>query len=152
MGLLMLLLAGALAAQDVGYDVLVQRLENRDPKIRREAARMLGDLGDRRAVPPLGKLVKDLDEETRFRAVEALASLVDRQAIPFFAEATRDPSRRVKKTAIEGMVTLYITTEGPGGLKGLFTRAVDFFRRSSQDLIVPPGTEVDARVVEALVG
>src|SRR5258708_3847311 len=92
-------------AADVGYEALVSRLDNRDPVIRREACKLLGELGDRRAVQPLGKMVKDLDEETRFRAVEALGALLNRDSIPFLVEATKDPSRRVKQAAMEGMVT-----------------------------------------------
>jgi HEAT repeat protein len=140
------------ATQLPDYDTLISRLENRDPKIRREACKLLGDYGDRRAVPALGKLVKDLDEETRFRAVEAMSSLLDRQSIPFLAEALKDPARRVKSKAIEGLVTLYISTQGPGGIRGLFARTVEMFRRSEEDLVVPPGTDVDSRVIEALAG
>jgi len=137
-------------AATVGYDTLIARLDSRDPAIRREACKLLGDLGDRRAVEPLGKMIKDLDEETRFRAVEALGGLMDRGTIPFLASATSDPSRRVKQTAIEGMVTLYVNTQGPGGITGVFHRAADVFRRSSDDLIVAPGTPVDPRVIDAL--
>ena len=73
-------------AADVGYDTLAARLDNRDPVIRREACRLLGELGDRRAIQPLGKMIKDLDEETRFRAVEALGALLDRETIPSLAD------------------------------------------------------------------
>lgn len=137
-------------AQAVGYDTLIGRLENRDPLIRREACRLLGELADPRAIPPLGKMTQDLDEETRFRAVEALGSFLNRDTIPFLAAATRDPSRRVKLTAIEGLVTLYINVQAPGGITGVFHKAIDVFRQSGDDLVIAPGTDVDPRVVEAL--
>src|SRR5258706_5769849 len=119
-------------AVDVGYDNLVNRLENRDPVIRREACKLLGELGDRRAVQPLGKMIKDLDEETRFRAVESLGSLMNRDTVPFLTDATRDPSRRVKLGAIEGLVTLYFApppgSSGiTGSITGVFHHAIDLF-------------------------
>ncbi len=146
------MLAASCLAQDADFDTLIGRLDNRDPKIRREAAKRLGEIGDRRATPALGKVVKDLDEETRFRAVEGISSLLDREGIPFLVEALKDPSRRVKQTSIDGMVTLYISTHGPGGIKGVFNKTVEVFRRSSDDLVVPPGTEVDPRIIDALGG
>ncbi len=154
-----LLSAPAFAAQQkdaasVGYDTLVGRLDNRDPVIRREACRLLGELGDKRAVEPLGKMVKDLDEETRFRAVEALSSLLDRGSIPHLAAASADPSRRVKVAAVDGMVTLYVSTPGPSGIKetvtSVFHRAVDLVRQPANELIVSAGTPVDPRVIDAL--
>ncbi len=147
-----LLLAGTLAAQQSGYEAAIERLASRDPKTRREAARQLGDAGERRAIPALGKAVKDLDEETRFRAVEALGKMLDREAIPFLSEALGDSSRRVKETAIHGLVTLYVNLPGSGRLAGLFNRTVELFRHSSEELIVSPGTKVDPKVVEALAG
>ena len=148
--LLCMLLAGAVAAQEVGYEPLMQRLGSPDPKVRREAAEQLGELGDRRAIPALGELVKDLDEETRFRAVEALAKMSSPDTVPFLSAALRDPSGRVKQAAIEGLVILYVGPQESGGLRGFFSRAVELFRHSDEDLMVAPGTAVDPRAVEAL--
>jgi HEAT repeat protein len=142
-------------AADVGYDALVSRLDNRDPLIRREACKKLGELGDRRAVQPLSNMIKDLDEETRFRAVEALGSLLDRASIPALAQATRDPSRRVKMSAIEGIVTLYVTPATSSNsltapITNVFHRAVDIFQHSADDMIVAPGTPVDPVAIAAM--
>jgi HEAT repeat protein len=143
------------AAAEIGYDALVSRLDNRDPVIRREACKKLGELGDRRAITPLSKMVGNLDEETRFRAVEALGSLLDRTAVPALATAMRDPSRRVKTSAIEGIVTLYVTPPGSSNsltapITNVFHRAVDLFQHSADDLIVAPGTQVDPAAIAAL--
>ena len=148
--LLCMLLTGVVAAQQVGYELLIQRLGSPDPKVRRESAEQLGELGDRRAIPALGGLVKDLDEETRFRAVEALAKMFAPDTVPFLSAALRDPSGRVKQTAIEGLVTVYVGPQDSGGLRGFFNRAADLFRHSDEDLVVAPGTAVDPRAVEAL--
>jgi len=138
------------SAAEIGYDTLIGRLDSRDPAIRREACKLLGDLADHRAIAPLGKMIKDLDEETRLRAVEALGSFLDKETIPALAEATRDPSRRVKQSAIEGLVTLYISTQGPGGITGVVHKAIDVFRQSGDDLVIAPGNDVDPRVIDAL--
>jgi HEAT repeat protein len=148
--LLCMLLSGVVAAQQVGYELQIQRLGSPDPKVRRESAEQLGELGDRRAIPALGGLVKDLDEETRFRAVEALAKMFAPDTVPFLSAALRDPSGRVKQTAIEGLVTVYVGPQDSGGLRGFFNRAADLFRHSDEDLVVAPGTVVDPRAVEAL--
>lgn len=147
--LLLFLMAVTLLAQEPG-DVLISRLEDRDPKVRREAAQKLGEFGYRSAIPALGKRVKDLDEETRFRAVQALGELADHETIPFLCQALQDPSRRVKEAGIQGMVRLYLAPrETSGVLLGLWDRAAGLFRRG-EDLLAPPGTVVDARVIDAL--
>ncbi len=142
-------------AADIGYDALVARLDNRDPVVRREACKKLGELGDRRATEPLSRMVRDLDEETRYRAVEALGGMLDRKAIPAFSDATRDPSRRVKLSAIEGIVTLYATPPSSSNsltapITNAFHHAIDLFRQAPDDLIVPPGTPVDPGAIAAL--
>jgi HEAT repeat protein len=142
-------------ATDIGYDALLSRLDNRDPVVRRETCKKLGELGDRRAIEPLSRMVRDLDEETRFRAVEALGGLLDRATIPALAEATRDPSRRVKMSAIEGIVTLYVTPAASSNsltapITNVFHRAVELFQQNSDDLIVAPGTPVDPMAIAAM--
>lgn len=144
------LLAGAVAAQEVNYEALIQRLGSPEVKVRRESAERLGELGDRRAIPALGGLAKDSDEETRFRGVEALAKMASPDTVPFLSAALRDPSGRVKQTAIEGLVAAYVGPQESGGLRGFFSRAVERFRQSDEDLMVAPGTAVDPRAVEAL--
>ena len=68
------------ARKDV--EPVIQSLTSPDPRVRRETAYLLGELGDPRAVEPLARLLDDPDPVVRKNACYALGAL---------ASATEDP-------------------------------------------------------------
>ena len=59
---------------------LIDLLSHQDSRIRGDVADLLGKVGDRRAIPPLERLTRDLDPDVAEAAVESLRSL--REEIP----------------------------------------------------------------------
>jgi len=54
---------------------LIKTLKNKDSNVRREVARALGKIGDKRAVPALIKALKDENSSVRKAAEKALAEI-----------------------------------------------------------------------------
>jgi hypothetical protein len=67
---------------------LVADLSSRDARVRAHAVRVLGERGDRDAVPDVVKCLRDSDPEIVERAVGALARLRDPRAVPALIELT----------------------------------------------------------------
>ncbi len=63
------------AARDV--DGLIAALRHSDPRVRREAAQALGELGDERARKPLSIALDDNDHAVRAAAADAVGKLIN---------------------------------------------------------------------------
>jgi len=88
------------------FDPLLSALHDPDPSLRAEAARSLGVLADRRAVPELlAALQTDVDLETRVAAAHALGHLGDHRSVDGLlarlADQNEDP--RIRGTAAEAL-------------------------------------------------
>jgi len=77
---------------------ILKNLESNDPKKRKQAAKMLGELGNRKAVPKLViALNENPDVETRTAAAEALGKLGDRSVTELLIKTFKqDPDKYVK--------------------------------------------------------
>jgi HEAT repeat protein len=67
--------------------------------VRAGAARALGRLNSRQAIPPLLTRASSSDPELRVAVYEALASLKAREAVPAARKALSDPDQRVRRWA-----------------------------------------------------
>jgi HEAT repeat protein len=88
------------------FDPLVSALHDPDPRLREEAARSLGVLGDLRAVPELlAALQTDLDPETRMAAAYALGHLGDHRSVDGLLAklADRNEDPRIRGMAAEAV-------------------------------------------------
>lgn len=117
-------------------DVLHEIANLRDPtwNIRRAAVMNLGQMGDRRAVPPLLAALNDMDPQLQNFTVRALARLKDPRAIePLIVIANKNANKQVADVA----------TEALGEFKDARAIAalIDILNRSAQD---------DATVASAL--
>ncbi|MHA1578780.1 MAG: HEAT repeat domain-containing protein [Candidatus Freyarchaeota archaeon] len=72
----------------------------RKTKIRFDAARALGEMGDLRAVEPLMEAVKDENRDVRWAAARALGELKDLRAVEPLIQALKDEGSDVRKAAI----------------------------------------------------
>src|SRR5262252_3688639 len=106
------LVAGLLQTAQVDADIALLRKRPRGMdeetwrEKRRDAARELGELGDKRAVPPLLEIV----QSERFDAIleiamQSLGKLGDRRAVPPLQHVAEDPSIEtyVRDTAREAL-------------------------------------------------
>jgi HEAT repeat protein len=74
-----------------------------DEKLRYQAAKALGDLGDNRAVKPLSVALKDQDSVLRFTAAEALGNLGNVGAVKPLIRTLKDPESVVRGYAVEAL-------------------------------------------------
>ncbi|MBI4557058.1 MAG: HEAT repeat domain-containing protein [Candidatus Hydrogenedentes bacterium] len=94
----------ALGAEAV--EPLIVALGSEAPEYRREAARCLGEIGDKRATQPLAKLLEDNESSVRHAAVQALAKLADPEGMPPLIAALRDTESDVRVAAADALGTL----------------------------------------------
>ncbi|RPI10977.1 MAG: serine/threonine protein kinase [Zetaproteobacteria bacterium] len=93
------------AAQEPVFNVLLGALDDEDWWVRERAIDALASTGDRRAVPPL---VRVLERDTKAApvAIRALASLGDPQAIRPVLAKVRSHDKAVKSEAFRALATL----------------------------------------------
>jgi len=85
------------------FDDVVRALQSHDEEVREEAARALGELGDRRAVNPLIELLGDDNRYVRREAAKSLGKIGDEHAIPALINALKDEDRYGREGAAEGL-------------------------------------------------
>ncbi len=112
---LLILLVSAAAYADVGdahtaetLSALTGATKDPDPAVRAAAARSLGDMKEKSAVPALSAmLVGDKDENVRLAALGALLVISDNQAMPAYLKALKDESGEVRQSAAEALSGLW---------------------------------------------
>lgn len=77
---------------------LIDTLKDPDEDMRRDAAWMLGNIGDERAIHPLTEALKDPDEEVRFHVARNLGKF-EEPAVPFLLDALEDQDEHVRRYA-----------------------------------------------------
>jgi len=78
-------------SRTAAWKLLLAGLEHTDPLVRCDAARLLGGLGDRRAVPALIALLARDRHLTKITAVYALDAIKDPRAVPALRRLAADP-------------------------------------------------------------
>lgn len=78
-------------SRTTAWKLLLAGLAHADPLVRCDAARLLGELGDRRAVPALARLLTTDAHLTKITAVYALGDIGDRRAVPVLRRIAADP-------------------------------------------------------------
>ena len=77
----------------------IERLRSSDPVERTAAARILGNIGDRRAVGPLISVLKDEHPQVRMNAVTALRWIGDPRAAEPLIAVLKDEDEGVQRDA-----------------------------------------------------
>ncbi|MGH8898514.1 MAG: NACHT domain-containing protein, partial [Egibacteraceae bacterium] len=85
---------------------LLERLSDRDTKVRQSAASALGILGDERAADPLLKLLDDTDAQVRWMAASALGNLGDQRAVEPLLKLLDDADAQVRWMAASALGNL----------------------------------------------
>jgi hypothetical protein len=82
-------LALGVRAEGKGLEGLVADLQSKDPRVREQAVRVLGERKSRAAVPALLARLKEEDPRLAHRIVGALAQIGDERAVPALIDLTR---------------------------------------------------------------
>ena len=101
--LFILILPCVIFAEKAEVERRIHDLEYGIPVKRKQAAEVLGELGDKSAVPYLIKATKDESPEVRCASCEALGKLGDRGAIEPLKEVLKDESPEVRCAAAEAL-------------------------------------------------
>lgn len=152
MRLLALLVGGLLAVAPAGaagrlsFDDLIANLKSPNAKTRQEAAAALGKSRRREAVAPLAALVHDPEQKVRMEVVRALNALRDLSAVAAFVTSLGDGDPNIREEAIGALVEVYAERERTTAVG----RFLDVFSDEYDRASVPPYTEVDPSVFQAL--
>jgi len=86
-----------------GLRLTVARSKNEDPQERAAAAKELGRIGARKAIPDLVRLIVDEHQEVRVNAITSLAWMRAKEAVPALLEASDSPDRWVRRRATQAL-------------------------------------------------
>jgi hypothetical protein len=105
---------------EAGFDASIQKLKDKNPEVRREAAFDLGALRDARAVEPLITALKDGDSKVRMRAANALGKIKSSTAFSVMIGAMLEANLEI----IAGAYPFYIQ-KGLEQAEPLLIKALD---------------------------
>jgi HEAT repeat protein len=88
---------------DTAIEKLINSLSNPDERVRKRAARILGELGSNVAVDPLIKKLEDPNERVRTNAAKALYKIGDKRAINSLVNRLNDPCPHVRGASLEAL-------------------------------------------------
>lgn len=112
-----------------GTRALIKALSFKDHSSRDQAAKLLGIIGDKRAIKPLILCLKDKFAEVRRSSTWALGQLKSRQAIRYLFELMADPHWTVRAEAIASLRR----TSTKGMNKRMEKRWVEHLEKSTGD-------------------
>jgi hypothetical protein len=91
-------------AEEKNIEALIEALSfKKEPKVREEAASVLGGLQDSRAVDALVRLLQDKDPHVRLAAVRALGSIQDARAVPSLLPLMKDKKDYIRWNVAEAL-------------------------------------------------
>jgi HEAT repeat protein len=81
----------------LSVDELIKELKGRKRKTKGEIAKILGELGDKKAVEVLISCLSDIEPDVRINAAQSLCKIGDERAVPFLInKALLDKDKRVR--------------------------------------------------------
>lgn len=129
----------------IAVEPLIEALSDREGRVRKFAAMILGELQDVRAIEPLGMAIYDLHHEIGREAAESL-SLFGSKAVDILIEALGHPEAMVRGHAVSALGKIQDIRVAPALIKVLS----DPDRQVQKQAIQSLGNLNDERVVPAL--
>ena len=126
-------------------DLLVTKLKDEDPRIRRNVAWLLGQSKSSSALKPLLVALKDQDEGVRAAAATSLGELRDPQAVEPLIGALKDENGQVRHSVVHGLAKI----NDPRAVEALIAALQVKSLRSNALYIL--GNKRDPRAVEPLI-
>ena len=127
---------------------LAARLESSDARVRRDAARDLGEDGSVDAVAALNEAAQDIDRGVRRAVLDSLLSVRRPDTARGLILLLEDERREHRRDAIGGLVDMH----SRGAPAGRRERAVNWLLRREQEFALDPLRPVEPRITEALRG
>lgn len=87
-------------------DYLLPLLSHVDYSVRRTAASILCDIGDKSLIHHLVEFLKEKDDELRKKAIEAIANIKDPETIDILIELFEDSNVNIRLSAIDALIKM----------------------------------------------
>lgn len=129
------------------FDPAVQALRHREPRTRSTAARLLGRLGDPRALDPLCGLLRDESHEVQRAAANALGTIGDARAVGPLAAVLGDRDSWARDEAAGALAAI----DDPAAVEPLLTALADDDARVRRAALRSLQAAPDARIVDRLI-
>ncbi len=141
-----------LVAQTISVDTLIYDLKSPDAGRRQIAARELGALKHRGAIPDLVAMAHDPAAAVRREVELSLERMEDIQTLPGFIAFATDSENDIRSRAVASLVNIHLSRT-TGGLFAALSKLGDvIFLAADRDveLVVEPDVPVDSSVIETL--
>jgi HEAT repeat protein len=141
-----------LVAQTISVDTLIYDLKSPDAGRRQIAARELGALKHRGAIPDLVAMAHDPAAAVRREVELSLERMEDIQTLPGFIAFATDSENDIRARAVASLVNIHLSRT-TGGLFAALSKLGDvIFLAADRDveLVVEPDVPVDSSVIETL--
>ncbi len=135
------------------YEALKYDLHHPDPKRRMAAAKKIGELRLREAVPDLIEASSDKNELVRKAVLEALIKIRDIRGLEVYKRLVDDPSPEIRLRAVDGIVRTYVLDKSGfiAGTKKIL-KFLNPFNDDYNPLIIPPYVKVDRDALFKIAG
>jgi HEAT repeat protein len=141
-----------LVAQTMSVDTLIYDLKSPDAGRRQIAARELGALKHRGAIPDLVAMAHDPAAAVRREVELSLERMEDIQTLPGFIAFATDSENDIRSRAVASLVNIHLSRT-TGGLFSALSKLGDvIFLAPDRDveLVVEPDVPIDSSVIETL--
>lgn len=117
---------------------------------RAKAAEMLGEIGDRSAIPILQRLLKDTSADVRRQAVEALGKMKDSGSGSAMLALVKDPVADVRRAALEALCELKVVIP-TGDLNALLADASPEVRATALEYVKEQPALANVTIIQRLL-
>lgn len=98
---------------------LIEAMQDKDNYVRRDVAKILGQIGDTSAIPCLVEALQDESGEVRRAVAEALGHCRSSEAVPALSEALQDEQEVVRRAVAESLGHIGNASAVPGLIQAL---------------------------------
>ena len=137
------------AAEKLSTDELIQNLKAQDPKVREEAAKEVGDRGEKLGLEALDQATLDKDPKVQMAVVEALGKIHHPQQVSYLSRAIRNTQGKAQEKAMNLLAEAYIPSHEHGSLTKVWTTISSLFD-PPEVKVVEPWMRVDPEAIDAI--
>ncbi len=138
------------AAEKLSTDELIQNLKAQDPKVREEAAKEVGDRGEKLGLEALDQATLDKEPKVQMAVVEALGKIHHPQQVSYLSRAVRNTNGKAQEKAMNLLTEVYIPSHEHGSLRKIWTSVSSLFD-PPEVKIAEPWQRVDPEAVDAIL-
>lgn len=137
-------------AEKLSTSELLENLKATDPHVRMDAAKEIGDRGEKLGLDALIQVTADKDEDVQLTAVKAIGQINDPRQVSALSQAIRNSKGKAQKEAIHELTEHYIPSRDLNALQELWGTIGKLFT-PPHPIIAEPWIKVDPEAIDAIV-